>query len=61
MTSHELAAPQEGWANPGALASVRSFLYKTYVITELEARKLKHDPTELLTDRKSTRLNSSHT
>jgi ABC-2 type transport system permease protein len=26
-----------------------SFVYKTFVITELEVRKLKHDPTELLT------------
>jgi len=26
-----------------------SFLYKTFVIAELEVRKLKHDPTELLT------------
>ncbi|MDR3627279.1 MAG: ABC transporter permease [Ignavibacteriaceae bacterium] len=26
-----------------------SFIYKTFVIAELEARKLKHDPTELLT------------
>jgi ABC-2 type transport system permease protein len=49
VTSHELAAQQEGWANPGPLAALRSFFYKTYVITELEARKLKHDPTELLT------------
>lgn len=49
MTSHELAAPQEGWVNPSPLDALRSFCYKTYVITELEARKLKHDPTELLT------------
>ena len=49
MTSHELAAPREDWANPSPLAALRSFFYKTYVIAELEARKLKHDPTELLT------------
>jgi ABC-2 type transport system permease protein len=28
---------------------VIGFIYKTFVIAELEARKLKHDPTELLT------------
>jgi len=32
-----------------ALAAVLSFLDKTWVIAELEARKLRHDPTELLT------------
>jgi ABC-2 type transport system permease protein len=34
-------------ANP--LASLISFIDKTLVIAELEARKLRHDPTELLT------------
>jgi ABC-2 type transport system permease protein len=28
---------------------IKGFVYKTFVITELEVRKLKHDPTELLT------------
>jgi ABC-2 type transport system permease protein len=28
---------------------IASFLYKTYVIAEFEIRKLKHDPTELIT------------
>jgi len=31
-----------------ALAAVLSFLDKTWVIAELEARKIRHDPTELL-------------
>lgn len=31
------------------LAAVADFVYKTYVIAELEARKLRHDPTELIT------------
>ncbi len=31
------------------LYMVRQFFYKTFVIAELEVRKLRHDPTELLT------------
>jgi len=31
------------------VATVHAFVYKTYVIAELEVRKLKHDPTELVT------------
>jgi ABC-2 type transport system permease protein len=30
------------------IASLGRFIYKTFVIVELEARKLRHDPTELL-------------
>jgi ABC-2 type transport system permease protein len=36
-----------GWGNP--LAAVVRFVEKTLVITELEARRLGHDPTELIT------------
>jgi ABC-2 type transport system permease protein len=35
------------WANP--LAAIAGFVDKTLVIAELEARKLRHDPTELIT------------
>jgi ABC-2 type transport system permease protein len=31
------------------LAAIAAFIYKTCVIAELEARKLRHDPTELVT------------
>jgi len=34
-------------ANP--LMTVATFVYDTFVISELEARKLRHDPTELIT------------
>jgi len=33
----------------GAITAVAGFAEKTFVIAELEARKLRHDPTELLT------------
>jgi ABC-2 type transport system permease protein len=39
--------PRPRLANP--LAAVASFVDKTLVIAELEARKLRHDPTELIT------------
>ncbi|MGD1005807.1 MAG: ABC transporter permease [Ignavibacteriaceae bacterium] len=38
---------QTGNVNP--VKWIIGFIYKTFVIAELEARKLKHDPTELLT------------
>ena len=47
--------PPGGWAEAagavpvGPLASAAGFVEKTLVIAELEARKLRHDPTELLT------------
>ena len=41
-----LASSQYARANP--LSSVASFMQKTLVIAELEVRKLRHDPTELL-------------
>lgn len=49
MKSHELDAPRDELADIGLAGATRSFLYKTYVIAELEVRKLKHDPTELVT------------
>ncbi len=33
----------------GAISWIKNFINKTLVITELEVRKLRHDPTELLT------------
>jgi ABC-2 type transport system permease protein len=47
--SHELAAPLGASADPGPLDAAAAFVYKTYVIAEFEIRKLKHDPTELIT------------
>ncbi len=35
--------------DPGALRAVADFIRKTFVIVELEARKLRHEPTELIT------------
>ncbi len=55
MTLHEHDAPRAGWGSPVALqpgnmlGAISSFVRKTLVITELEARKLRHDPTELFT------------
>jgi ABC-2 type transport system permease protein len=49
------AAPLAGWANPAAplpfnpLRSIASFISKTLIIADLEAKKLRHDPTELIT------------
>jgi len=52
----EQGVPRSGLASPtllrttlNPLASVISFIDKTLVIAELEARKLRHDPTELIT------------
>ncbi len=39
--------PEPGWKHP--LAAVGQFALKALVIAELEARKLRHDPSELLT------------
>lgn len=49
MTSHALDVPLSALADDSPGAAVRGFVYKTYVIAELEVRKLKHDPTELVT------------
>jgi ABC-2 type transport system permease protein len=52
----EQDAPRGGWASLAlsrgvakAMAAIAVFVEKTLVIAELEARKLRHDPTELLT------------
>src|SRR5436190_29096 len=47
--SRELAAPLGASADLDPLDAVTAFAYKTYVIAEFEIRKLKHDPTELVT------------
>jgi len=44
-----LASPTLPRTASNPLASVISFIDKTLVIAELEARKLRHDPTELIT------------
>lgn len=55
MKSRELAAQRAGLGEAGTLQTdipitqILSFFNKTMVIAELEARKLRHDPTELLT------------
>jgi ABC-2 type transport system permease protein len=49
MTSHAIDAPLAASVDGDPLTALRGFVYKTYVIAELEARKLKHDPTELVT------------
>jgi ABC-2 type transport system permease protein len=42
-----VSLPQPGFGNP--LAGLANFIDKTLVIAELEIRKLRHDPTELIT------------
>lgn len=49
MTSHAPAGPLDASAEPGPLRAAVSFAYKTYVIVELEIRRVLHDPTELIT------------
>ncbi len=56
MRLFEQGAPRSGLASPtlprpaiNPFSSVISFIDKTLVIAELEARKLRHDPTELIT------------
>ena len=54
MKPQEQDAPLSDWANrrlsprTNPLNGFTSFVYKTLVIAELEVRKLRHDPTELL-------------
>jgi len=47
--SRAFAAPLAASVEVDPLRSVANFVYKTYVIAEFEIRKLKHDPTELVT------------
>ena len=49
MTSLAPAELPAAYVEAGPGRSIAAFLYKTCVIAELEIRKLKHDPTELLT------------
>lgn len=56
MRLQEQDAPRGGWASLAlwrgvtkAMAAIAVFVEKTLVIAELEARKIRHDPTELLT------------
>jgi ABC-2 type transport system permease protein len=49
VTSHARVEPLGVSAEPAGLAAIRAFLYKTAVIAELEVRRLRHDPTELVT------------
>ena len=55
MKQEDLAVRPAGWANSiqpyraTPFQAVASFISKTLVITDLEARKLRHDPTELAT------------
>lgn len=35
--------------SPSPIASLTNFIYKTLTVTELEVRKLRHDPTQLMT------------
>lgn len=49
MTSHAPAEPLGAWGDRDPARSLAAFIYKTYVVAELEIRRLKHDPTELIT------------
>ena len=52
MKHLEQDAQLTAWAEPqpfGFLSGIISFINKTLVITELEIRKLRHDPTDLVT------------
>ncbi len=55
MKQDKLAVPLAGWAKPSSaprippFRAITSFISKTFVIADLEARKLRHDPTELVT------------
>ena len=47
--SHAPVAPPNVWAEQGLVRSLRAFVFKTYVVAEFEIRKLRRDPTELIT------------
>ena len=55
MRPQEHAVPRADWGSPalarpsGPIAGLADFVRKTLVIVELEARKLLHDPSELIT------------
>ena len=48
-TSHAPAEPLNALVDRGPVQSLTAFVFKTYVIAEFEIRKLRHDPTELIT------------
>ena len=48
-TSRGSAIPLSDWGESTPRDGLVGFVYKTLVIAELEARKLRHDPTELVT------------
>src|SRR5579871_4758798 len=48
-TSHATVRPLDASADAPPRNGVVAFVYKTFVIAALEARKLRHDPTELVT------------
>ncbi len=47
LRSGSASLPQSTWLGP--LAAIFGFIDKTLVITEIEIRKLRHDPTDLIT------------
>lgn len=55
MKSQEQDVPRVAWVNSdlpqggNLIRGIRQFLNKTFVITELEIRKLRHEPTDLFT------------
>jgi ABC-2 type transport system permease protein len=49
VTSLAPAAPPTASAEPRPPGPLAAFVYKTYVVAELEVRRLRHDPTELVT------------
>jgi ABC-2 type transport system permease protein len=49
LTSGTLERPLSESADRGVARQVMAFVYKTYVVAEIEIRKLRHDPTELIT------------
>ncbi len=54
MRSQEQGVPHVGWDNPSLggssfLDSIVQFFDKTFVVAELEIRKLRHEPTDLFT------------
>jgi ABC-2 type transport system permease protein len=55
VKSREQDVPRVAWARPAdpdresIFAAIKGFLSKTLVITELEIRKLRHEPTDLFT------------
>lgn len=55
MKSQEQDVPRIAWVNPdlpqggNLIRGIGQFLNKTFVITELEIRKLRHEPTDLFT------------